>query len=107
MYIYIYIERERDRKRERERERKSSEGKFTISREIEPVRRSFCRHGSRTFMELARLAPSGPSSAPGKKHQTPKWESRITQSDCLESLSAGIPCTEIGRAYRFMLCLYL
>ena len=27
----------------------SSEGKFTMSREIEPVRRSFRRHGSGTF----------------------------------------------------------
>ena len=25
------------------------EGKFAMSREIEPVRRSFCRHGSRTL----------------------------------------------------------
>ena len=27
----------------------SSEEKFTMPREIEPVRRSFCRHGSCTF----------------------------------------------------------
>ena len=37
----------------------SSEGKFTTSREIEPVRRSFCRHGSCTFTAVARLVPSG------------------------------------------------
>ena len=37
----------------------SSEGKFTMSREIEPVRRSFCRRGSCTFTEVARLVPSG------------------------------------------------
>ena len=37
----------------------SSEGEFTMSRKIEPVRRSFCRHGSCTFTELARLVPSG------------------------------------------------
>ena len=29
----------------------SSEGKFTMSLEIEPVRRSFCRHGSCTFLQ--------------------------------------------------------
>ena len=29
------------------------------SREIEPVRRSFRRHGSCTFTEVARLVPSG------------------------------------------------
>ena len=33
----------------------SSEGKFTMFREIEPVRRSFCRDGSGTFQEVARL----------------------------------------------------
>ena len=37
----------------------SSEGKSTMPREIEPVRRSFCRHGSCTFTEVARLVPSG------------------------------------------------
>ena len=37
----------------------SSEGKFAISREIEPARRSFCRRGGRTFTEVARLVPSG------------------------------------------------
>ena len=37
----------------------SSEGKFTMSREIEPVRRSFRRHGSCTFTEVAHLVPSG------------------------------------------------
>ena len=31
----------------------SSEGKFTMSREIEPVRRSFCRHGGCTFAGVA------------------------------------------------------
>ena len=36
----------------------NSEGKFTRSREIEPARRSFCRHGSFTFTEAARLVPS-------------------------------------------------
>ena len=34
-------------------------GKFTMSREIEPVRRSFCRHGSCTLTEVARLVLSG------------------------------------------------
>ena len=37
----------------------SSEGKFATSREIEPVRRSLRRRGSRTFTEVARLVPSG------------------------------------------------
>ena len=37
----------------------STEGKFTTSHEIEPVRRSFRRHGSSTFAEVARLVPSG------------------------------------------------
>ena len=37
----------------------SSEGNFTMSREIRPVRRSFCRHGSCTFTEVARLVHSG------------------------------------------------
>ena len=37
----------------------SSEGKFTTSREIEPVRRSFRRRRSCTFTEAARLVPSG------------------------------------------------
>ena len=37
----------------------SSEGKFTMSREIERTRRPFCRHGSSMFTEVARLVPSG------------------------------------------------
>ena len=37
----------------------SSEGKFTTSREVEPARRSFYRHGSRKLTEVARLVPSG------------------------------------------------
>ena len=37
----------------------SSEGKFTMSREIEPVRRSFRRSGSCTLTEVERLVPSG------------------------------------------------
>ena len=37
----------------------SSEENFTMSCDIEPVRRSFCRHGSCTFTEVARLVPSG------------------------------------------------
>ena len=40
----------------------SAPAEFTMSREIETLRRSFCRHGSRTFTEMARLAPSGLSS---------------------------------------------
>ena len=36
----------------------SSEGKFTMSREIEPIRRSFSIHRSGTFTEVARLVPS-------------------------------------------------
>ena len=35
-----------------------SEGKFTMSCEIEPVRRSFCRRRSCTFTEVARFVPS-------------------------------------------------
>ena len=38
----------------------SSEGKLTMSRETEPVCRSFCRHGSGTFTEVARLVPFWP-----------------------------------------------
>ena len=42
----------------------SSERKFIImSRETEPVRRSFRRHGSCTFTEVARLVPSGTGKA--------------------------------------------
>ena len=37
----------------------SSEGKLTTSREIQPIRRSVCVHGSCTFTEVARLVPSG------------------------------------------------
>ena len=37
----------------------SSEGKFTTSLEIEPVRRSLCRRRSCTFTDAARLVPSG------------------------------------------------
>ena len=44
----------------------SSEGKFTTSREIEPVRRSFRRHGSCTFTEVARLVPSGNCKHPSE-----------------------------------------
>ena len=40
----------------------SSEGKFTRSREIEPVRRSFCRRRSCTFTKVTRLAHSGCTS---------------------------------------------
>ena len=36
----------------------SSEGKFTMAREIEPVSKSFRRHGSCAFAEVARLVPS-------------------------------------------------
>ena len=36
----------------------SSEGKFTMSCEIEPVHRSVCGHGSFTFTEVARLVPA-------------------------------------------------
>ena len=43
----------------------SSEGKFATSREIEPVRRSFCRHRSRTSTEVARLVPSGDTNIGG------------------------------------------
>ena len=39
----------------------SSEGEFTTSREIEPIRRVFCRRRSCTFTEVARLVPSGRS----------------------------------------------
>ena len=35
----------------------SSEGRFTRSCETEPVRRSFCRHGSCTFTGVACLVP--------------------------------------------------
>ena len=38
---------------------------FTMSREIEPVRRSFCRHGNCTFTEVAHLVPSGLARSPG------------------------------------------
>ena len=31
----------------------------SVSREMEPVRRSFCGQGSCTFTEVARLVPSG------------------------------------------------
>ena len=69
MCIYIYIERERERIippqrptfRRHQRASsvnmpllrlQSSEGRFTRSREIEPVRRSFCRRRSCTFAEV-------------------------------------------------------
>ena len=56
----------------------SSEGKFKMSREIEPVRRSFCRHGSCTFTEVARLVPSGScseaSTAAAAATERPLWE---------------------------------
>ena len=42
----------------------SSEGKFTTPREIEPARRSLYRRGSRTFAEVARLAPYGSTLTP-------------------------------------------
>ena len=45
-----------------------------MSREIEPLRRSFCRHGSCTFTEVARLVPSGkyePGSPLSASHQSP------------------------------------
>ena len=41
----------------------SSERKFKMTRELEPVRRSFCRHGSCTFTEVARLVHSGISES--------------------------------------------
>ena len=55
----------------------SSEGKFNMSHEIESVRRSFRRHGSCTFTEVARLLPSGllerrcPTSADGLSKGSP------------------------------------
>ena len=42
----------------------SSEGRFPTPREIEPGRRSFCRRGSCTFTEVARLVPSGDGQLP-------------------------------------------
>ena len=36
-----------------------------MSHEIEPVRRSFCRHRSCMFTEVARLVPSGQRGAAG------------------------------------------
>ena len=67
----------------------SSEGNFTRSREIEPVRRSLCRHRSRRFTEVARLVPSGKAKplrasqsfseilpCTGFKALSPKGESR-------------------------------
>ena len=49
----------------------SSEWKFTTSREIEPVRRSFRRRRSCTFTEVARLVPSG-----FNRQRKPKLQSR-------------------------------
>ena len=43
--------------------RVGSEGKFTMSREIDPLRRSFRRRRSCTFTAVARLVPSGPTRA--------------------------------------------
>ena len=45
----------------------SSEGKFTMSHEIEPVRRSLRRSRSCTFMEVARLVPSGLNNPPSSE----------------------------------------
>ena len=41
----------------------NSEEQITMSCDIEPVRRSFCRHGSCTFTEVTRLVPSGKRQA--------------------------------------------
>ena len=57
-----------------------SEGKFTMSPEIEPVRRSFRRHGSRTFAEVARLVPSG------QGHGWGRWGRRKTRREARHPL---------------------
>ena len=48
----------------------SSEGKFGMSVEIEPVRRSFCRRRSCTFAEVARLVRSARDAARAGGAQT-------------------------------------
>ena len=59
LHIYIYIHRYIEDMPVLRLQ--SPEGKFAKSREIEPVHRSCCRHGSGKFTEVARLAPSDTS----------------------------------------------
>ena len=61
--------------------------KYTMSCEIEPVRRSFCRRRSCGFTEVARLVPSGRVCAPSQGWlaskelgaETPQRSSRFAQ----------------------------
>ena len=57
-----------------------------MCREIEPIRRSFCRHGSCTFTEVARVVPSG---APAPKPATDRAHGDILQVDAVHSPHGG------------------
>ena len=72
IYIYIYMGQARECPRSKPGGAKRATsvnsaasapaelgGESPVSLEIEPVRRSFCRHGSCTFTEVARLVPYG------------------------------------------------
>ena len=63
-YIYIYTRVARASECGQTlhfRQHQTCDFRFTTSVEIEPAGWSFCRHGSCTFTEVARLVPSGPS----------------------------------------------
>ena len=62
IHTYIHITRRHQTRdfHERDTSAPSELGdKFATSRETEPLLRSFCGHGSRSFTEVARLVPSG------------------------------------------------
>ena len=54
--------------------------KYTMSREIEPVCRSFCRCGSHTFTEVARLVPSRLWPARGGRFSRRRFRRRVAQT---------------------------
>ena len=71
----------------------SSEGKFEMSREIEPVRRSFFRSGSRALTEVARL----------------RLLFVVSRTACLQGLQA-LPSREQGgrgnnNIYMYIICI--
>ena len=69
----------------------SSERKFTMSREIEPVRRSFRRRRSCTFTEVARWVPSGSEREISKRGgSNPRIIARLSKCPRTAQSSQGL-----------------
>ena len=71
---------------------RSSEGKLTMSRKIEPVRMSFCRHGSCTFTEPNRTELV--NSGTGRNRTRKKNEPNRTEPRRVRKTQAELRRTE-------------